>query len=55
MSISKLDPNDLELRTSGVYAVINKDNSKAYVGSTSDLFKRSTAHCTELKNNIHHL
>lgn len=54
MPISKLDPNDPELRTDGVYLIIDKDNSKAYVGSTGDLFKRSTAHCTELKNNIHH-
>lgn len=39
---------------SGVYCFKNKINNKCYIGSSSNLYNRKSAHLNDLKNNKHH-
>lgn len=49
--------NDLfeipETESNGVYAIINAEENRAYVGQTSNLRKRATQHMNALKNGNH--
>src|SRR5574343_1194022 len=38
---------------SGVYAIVNKENGKLYIGSTKDFKMRKKAHFNKLKSNKH--
>lgn len=37
----------------GAYLIIDDDNEKAYIGSTTDLRRRMQRHSRDLKNNVH--
>lgn len=43
-----------ELNSSGIYAIINKLNSKFYIGSAKNFSLRLSAHLNDLKNKDHH-
>ena len=38
---------------SGIYAIVNKNNKKRYIGSTCNLTKRWIQHKYQLNKNIH--
>lgn len=40
----------LENRNGGIYAIINKDNGRVYIGETGDLRGRTKAHVNMLKS-----
>lgn len=42
------------LNFSGIYKIINLKNSKIYIGSSINLYKRLHLHLNNLKNNKHH-
>ncbi len=46
-------PFDKNYRISGIYGIINKVDSKIYIGSAVDLYSRYHGHLHHLKNNNH--
>ncbi|MDY5882884.1 MAG: GIY-YIG nuclease family protein [Roseburia sp.] len=44
----------LENRNGGIYAIINKDNGRVYIGETGDLRGRTKAHVNMLKSGKHY-
>jgi predicted GIY-YIG superfamily endonuclease len=42
------------LNKTGIYAIVNKVDGKAYVGSSENIRRRWVAHRSTLKNNKHH-
>lgn len=45
---------DSLLKTSGVYAIVNRDTGKLYIGSSCRIRKRIGVHFTDLRKNRHH-
>lgn len=43
-----------ENRNGGIYAIINKDNGRIYIGETENLRKRAKAHVNLLKAGNHY-
>ena len=43
-----------ENRNGGIYAIINKDNGRIYIGQTENLRKRAKAHVNLLKAGNHY-
>lgn len=52
--MGSLDGWVLRVSVGGIYFIVNRENSKVYIGSAKNLVKRKCNHFHELRNKSHH-